>query len=181
MSELYAVVKASTEALGIMTLAQELGDELKTRVHVDAAAAKGIVERSGLDKVRHIDVGVLWLQEQSARERVPLHKIDGARNPADLMTKHLCSNKIEDHIRRLRLEFREGRAEAAAQLHSVDKRGPQEATDEEEFIRGCEAIVVEHLRNQGKEEMTSGQSPGPGGAEGSVVFEALEAFKHLST
>ena len=62
-----------------MTLAKELGDELKTRVHVDAAAAKGIVERSGLDKVRHIDVGVLWLQEQAARERVPLHKIDGAQ------------------------------------------------------------------------------------------------------
>ena len=39
-----------------MTLARELGDELKTRVHVDAAAAKGIVERSVLDKVRHIDV-----------------------------------------------------------------------------------------------------------------------------
>ena len=113
-SELYAVVKASTEALGMMTLAKELGDELKTRIHVDAAAAKGIVERTGLDKVRHIDVGVLWLQEQAARKRLPLHKIDGTQNPADLMTKHLCSNKIGDHVRRLRLEFREGRAEAAA-------------------------------------------------------------------
>ena len=39
-----------------MTLARELGNELKTRAHVDAAAAKGIVERSCLDKVRHIDV-----------------------------------------------------------------------------------------------------------------------------
>ena len=150
-SELYAVVKASTEALGIMTLAKELGDELKTRVHVDAAAAKGIEERSGLDKVRHIDVGVLWLQEQAARERVPLHKIDGAPNPADLMAKHLCSNKIEDHIRRLRLEFREGRAEAAAQLHSVDNCGSQEVIHEEEFIRGCEAIVMEYLKKQWKE------------------------------
>jgi len=45
-----------------------------------------------------------------------------------------------------------------------DKFGPQEVTDEEEFIRGCEAIVVEYLKNQGKEEMISGQAPGPGGA-----------------
>ena len=101
------------------------------------------MERSGLDKVRHIDVGVLWLQEQAARERVPLHKIDGAQNPADLMTKHLCSNMIEDHIRRLRLEFREGRAEAAAQLHSVNKCMPQDIIEEEEFIRGCEARLLE--------------------------------------
>lgn len=163
-SEVYAVVKASTETLGIMTLARELGDELKSRVHVDAAAAKGTVERSSLVKVRHIDVGVLRLQEQAARERVPLHKIDGAPNPAELMTKHLCSNKIEHHIRRQRLEFRGGRAEAAAQLRSVDDCGPQEVIDEEEFIRGCEAIVVEYLKRQWKERRTIGQSPGPGGA-----------------
>jgi hypothetical protein len=149
----------------MMTLAKELGDELKTRIHVDAAAAKGIVERTGLDKVRHIDVGVLWLQEQAARKRLPLHKIDGTQNPADLMTKHLCSNKIGDHVRRLRLEFREGRAEAAAQLHSVNKCVPQEVIDEEEFIRGCEAIVVEYLKRQLKEGEEIGQAPGPGGAE----------------
>ena len=109
--------------------------------------------------MRHIDVGVLWLQEQAARERVPLHKIDGAQNPADLMTKHLCSDKIGDHVKRLRLEFRGGRAEAAAQLHSVDKFGPQEVTDEEEFIRGCEAIIVEYLKRQLKEVRKSAKRP----------------------
>ena len=78
-SELYGIVKASCEALGALTLEQEPGGGLDARVHVDAAAAKGIVERSGLDKVRHIDVNVLWLQEQEARGRVPLHKIDGVQ------------------------------------------------------------------------------------------------------
>ena len=63
-AELYGVVKASCEALGTLTLVEELGSESTARVHVDASAAKGIIERRGLDKVRHIDVNVLWLQEQ---------------------------------------------------------------------------------------------------------------------
>ena len=35
-----------------------------SRVHVDASAAKNIVEREGLGKVRHIEVDLLWIQEQ---------------------------------------------------------------------------------------------------------------------
>ena len=39
-SELYGVVKASCEALGTLTLLEELGAEATARVHVDASAAK---------------------------------------------------------------------------------------------------------------------------------------------
>ena len=62
-------------------------------MHVDASAAKGIIERTGLDKIRHIGVHDLWLQEQEVRGRVPLRKIDGTKNLADLMAKHLEVNK----------------------------------------------------------------------------------------
>ena len=44
-SELYGVIKGTSEGLGLVTLAGDLGMELKTRVHVDATAAKGMVER----------------------------------------------------------------------------------------------------------------------------------------
>ena len=100
-SELYGSVKASTEALGMLTLIEELSGELKARVHVDANAAKGIVERAGLDRVRHIDVNVLWIQEQAIRGKVPLHKVEGTRNQADLVTKHLDANKIQEHLERM--------------------------------------------------------------------------------
>ena len=65
-SELYGVIKGSSEALGLLTLAGDLGMELKTRVHVDATAAKGMVERRGISRVRHIEVDHLWIQEQEA-------------------------------------------------------------------------------------------------------------------
>ena len=93
-SELDGVVKASCEALGTLTLLEELGAEATARVHVDVSAAQGIIERAGLDKRRHIDVNVLWLQEQEVRGRVPMRKINGTKNPTDLMTKHLEVKQI---------------------------------------------------------------------------------------
>ena len=118
-SELYGIVKASCEALGILTLMGELGRETNARVHVDANAAKGIVERAGLDRVRHIDVNVLWLQEQEVRGKVPLHKVDGTENPADLMTKNLDAAKVQKFTSMLQQVFREGRSRESLQVQKT--------------------------------------------------------------
>lgn len=67
-SELYGVVRASTEPLGISSLFEDFGEAgLKVRVGMDAMAAMGIVQRRGLSKLRHVEVDVLWVQEQQAR------------------------------------------------------------------------------------------------------------------
>ncbi len=92
---------------------------MSARVHVDANAAKGIVERAGLDRVRHIDVNVRWLQEQEVKGKVPLHKVDGTKNPADLM-KNLDAKNIEEHLNRMYVAFMAGRSEKAANLYVVD-------------------------------------------------------------
>ena len=70
-SEFYSVVKASCERRGFCTLFKDLGMELKIRVHMDASAAKGIIEKKGVSRVRHLDTSVLWLQEQLIREMLP--------------------------------------------------------------------------------------------------------------
>ena len=120
-AELFGIVKGSTEGLGFITLCEDIGIKVQARVHVDASAAKGIVEREGLGKVRHVEVDVLWLQEQQARARLPLHKCDGTWNPADLLTKNLPRAAIEKHIKTLGMIEAEGRSLKAAQLHSVSK------------------------------------------------------------
>ena len=61
----------------------------------------------------------LWLQEQCAKKLVPLEKIPGESNQADLMTKHLTQLMIKRHVDGLNLEFRSGRSEKAAKLHSL--------------------------------------------------------------
>ena len=118
-SELYGIVRASCETLGFIALAMDLGSEMKSRLHMDSTAAQGIIDRQGLSKVRHLDVHLLWLQEQMARDAVPLVKVPGPDNNADLMTKYLQEAVLLRHVTRMCLEFRAGRSEKAANLQSV--------------------------------------------------------------
>ena len=102
-SELYGVVRGACEGLGLKTLLQDMGGSSEIRLHLDATAAQGILERSGISKVRHVYVDVLWLQEQCAPKMVPLLKVPGTDNPADLMTTLLSVATILNHMNRMQL------------------------------------------------------------------------------
>ena len=72
-----------------MALAKEFGSTLTTRLNVDASAALGVAQRSGLGKLRHLQTGALWLQDQQLKKVVVLGKINGSDNASDLMTKNV--------------------------------------------------------------------------------------------
>ena len=65
-SELLATVRGATEGIGLISLAWDLGMGFLVRLHVDASAALGIIERRGVGRVRHLDVGSFWIQEQNS-------------------------------------------------------------------------------------------------------------------
>ena len=113
------MIKGSAEALGLITLAKDFGVDIATRVHVAATAAKGMVERRGISRVRHIEVDNLWIQEMEARRMLPIGKVDGGENPADLMTKNVG---IELAKKKMGIRFADGRSDAAAKLHLLEEK-----------------------------------------------------------
>ena len=122
-SELYGIVRAATEGMGIASLMFDFGmTEADVRLHVDANAAMGIIQRRGLGKVRHVEVDLLWLQEQQARRLLPLKKVLGTKNPGDLMTKHLSAAIIEFYIEMMGMRHETGRADIAQQLHGISNQ-----------------------------------------------------------
>ena len=57
---MYGVVKEACEGRGKTTLLKDLGIAgVKARMHLDATAAKGIIERRGLHKVGHIETDLI--------------------------------------------------------------------------------------------------------------------------
>ena len=46
-AELYAVVKGASEAIGMSTLARDLGRRVGIQLRIDALAAKAMIERKG--------------------------------------------------------------------------------------------------------------------------------------
>ena len=88
-SELSAVVRGTTEALGIKAALRDFGREVTIDVRSDATAAIGMVKRLGLGRVRHLSVADLWIQQRVRQGGISLRKWPGPQNPADMMTKYL--------------------------------------------------------------------------------------------
>ena len=121
-SEFHATVKAAMEGLGMITMAASFGERLTVRMHVDASAALGVIQRKGVGKIRHLHTGALWLQEQQVRNVIAFQKINGALNPADLFTKHLSRETMDRYAAMVGGTKIEGRSEKAAQLHTLQKK-----------------------------------------------------------
>ena len=66
---------------------------LESRCAVTYGFSKRI-KREGLGKAKHIEIQYLWLQEAIRRKRLVGLKVAGEANPSDLMTKHLCSERM---------------------------------------------------------------------------------------
>jgi hypothetical protein len=50
--------------MGTQSLLKDLEVECKITILEDSSAAKGVAERTGLGKVRHIEVNQLWIREK---------------------------------------------------------------------------------------------------------------------
>ena len=65
----------------------DLGITTTIEIITDSTAAKGTASRVGIGKIKHLDVGWLWIQDLVKNRDIILMKINGKVDPADLMTK----------------------------------------------------------------------------------------------
>jgi len=119
-AELIAMVKLSTELLGLMNLARDLNCRLHGRVWADSSAALAVVKRQGAGKLRHINISLLWVQEQEKLKKLYYEKVPGQDNPADLFTKGVGREKLQQFAWASSQVFLDGRAEAGLQVQGAD-------------------------------------------------------------
>ena len=91
-------VLTATEALGLRSLAQDLGMRVNIVMYMDASAAIGVLQRQGLGRMKHIEVQSLWLQDSARKKEVEIRKVHTDENLADLMTKPLAKHKVDRHL-----------------------------------------------------------------------------------
>ena len=117
-AELVAAVKMSAELIGMTQLAHDWGMDVEGRLYVDSEAAIGVVSRRGNGRLRHVRVGMLWIQELVEEGGIQVSKVLGTENPADAMTKYLPASKMEGYMTQMSQAYRGGRAEAGLKLES---------------------------------------------------------------
>ena len=63
--------------------------EVRQRLFLDSSSAKFVVQRSGVGKLKHVEIKHMFLQQLLRRGIFTIHKIPTRVNPADLNTKKL--------------------------------------------------------------------------------------------
>ena len=102
-----------------MSILKDWGINTIAKVLSDASAALGIIGRSGLGKLRHIDTSYLWLQQDSIKKKLELDKVKGTENPADMNTKGLKAEDIIRYTEMLNMEHRQGRSDLAPEVNQI--------------------------------------------------------------
>ena len=72
----------------------------------DSSAAKGISQRVGSGRVRHLRIQDLWIQERVRQKDVEVRKVDTETNRGDIGTKYLEPTRITALLRLMGLTTR---------------------------------------------------------------------------
>ena len=113
-AEYYAAVRGGAEGLAMQSMCRDLGVELRIRIHTDSTACHGICGRTGIGKVKHMAVSLLWLQGMVRSQKIRIVKIPGKDNPADLFAKYLGLDLIARNLSFLGFQSADGRT------HQID-------------------------------------------------------------
>ena len=70
-------------------------------IHSDSSACKGMCNRRGLGKLKHMEVELLWLQHCVQSGKVALRRIACSASLANLFTKYSPGSEIVTHSGRL--------------------------------------------------------------------------------
>ena len=102
-AELNAALKMGCEILGVRQFCSELGYDYAIDINGDSSAVKGILNRKGCGKVKHIEVKQLWLQERVRNGEISFTKVPRSTNPGDAFTHHHTAAEGRNHFSRLNL------------------------------------------------------------------------------
>ena len=95
-SEYYGASSGCSEGLFLKSIQEFISGEGNVNMvcRLDNSAARQLVLRSGVSKIRHIEARMLWLQEKAKSKAFSVAGISTVWNTADLGTKGLTGERI---------------------------------------------------------------------------------------
>ena len=105
-AELNALVKMFSETLGLRNTFLEMGRKVKIEIFTDSSASKGIVQREGCGKVKHLEARQLWIQGHVASKEVEVIKIPREQNSSDCLTHHWSAVDGYKHLSKVGLVWK---------------------------------------------------------------------------
>ncbi len=89
-SEFYAIVSGAIEAIFVRTLLAECGiNDAKIEVLTDSTSAQQLCARTGLGRIKHLNIRLLWIQDKIKSGEISIGRVPTQDNLADILTKYL--------------------------------------------------------------------------------------------
>ena len=110
-SEFYGNVSGISAACGLQRALEHFGVKTKMVLESDSSAARAVLSRTGVGKIRHLAVSDLWVQEKLREKAFTLGRVAGNANPADMLTKHVERHKMDTQLEMMNVEDRKGRSD----------------------------------------------------------------------
>ena len=95
-SETYAAASAVMDAILIHSIISWLLQRMLVMcLYLDSSAARGILSRKGVGRLRHLSCRILWMQDLVSEHKLLVKSVLGAINPADICTKRLSAARLQ--------------------------------------------------------------------------------------
>ena len=92
----------------------------KPKLWLDNTAAIQTAKKLGQStKLRHMDIGEMYVQELVRAGELTVGKIDGQNNPANVLTKHIGSKELQDQLINLGMVNLDQHADLLAELDAA--------------------------------------------------------------
>ena len=104
-AELVAQVSGIIDGLGIRNLLREFGADFKLRSFCDSSAARGILNRSGAGRIKHLELHHLWVQGFVQAGEVTINWIPRQQSPSDGLTHGSSAADFWRNMKGLQLQF----------------------------------------------------------------------------
>ena len=94
-SEFVAIVAGCSEGLLVRHLWNKLTGRSRTmKARSDSSAARSMMQRQGIGRVRHLDASLLWIQQKEKEKVLSVSPIPTDLNCADIGTKNLAKKRL---------------------------------------------------------------------------------------
>ena len=107
-AEYLGLVRGSSQAIEINSIFHDSDIHVSIELNTDASTAKAIASRKGVGTVRHNEGYQLWVQEKVSKGERVINKVRGEGTIADILTKFVDREKINQAIKNTGLARRDG-------------------------------------------------------------------------
>jgi hypothetical protein len=84
VAEFYAQVRGAALGIQNQNIMKQCDLNLEVQLGCDASAARGMMQKQGGGRVKHIDIKYLWIQQFIRDGKLKVFKVDTTLNTADL-------------------------------------------------------------------------------------------------